>query len=1153
MSRPIGTNIVDKIVPFDTEDTYPTHEDLLGKGGYVVSESATLDSLRAGISIPQDRRKVGQIVYLPSINRHYTFSTLNDPPTGFYDLKPALPYEYSGSVFSTNFVAKTSSFNYRNIIREYLGLPNYAGLIHQDEAYEHSSILAGSNNLITRDIGFYGFKNQNTTIAGGSANVANFASFGFIGGGLRNSIINNHNAIVGGMENSAISFGNFIGSGNKNTIGFLGGYSSIVGGELNKIAQGSAIAGWSFVGGGRSNSVAGEFSAIVAGSNNLVSGRYNFVGGGIQNSAAGGGDVIVGGSNNSTASTNIPELTLLNVSYNDLNISSQFVKDTKVRYINAANSIYEFIPGARVNDLDAAGVLRVLPYSDTVDSFRTARVPALSVISPNVTLNGRFGHTFYRTSLTRSGSSHYIITEPGSNKVHIFRVNDLNRNQQPTLITTINPPITIPADSEFGFSINYIDDRGHLGGINKNGDALIEAPKAYNLLTIGSPGNSRAYVYSHNSSLFNFGASTPSSSIFSYIEELTGQNGSQFGYQIAGTSTFANDGTLTNHPSALFLAIGAPNHNRGVLAPNDVTGAIYVYVTQPALSYTNSNKTYRPFYNSVIIDKRDSRYQASQPEFGTVQIYNGDRVGESITITTIDTLTPTGTYNKELSSVLFRLYTSVPNARLTRAYTIGDELPNQIFQKTGQPFNFSRLPTNWTINPPYSGATIDTLSGAGIQYGFQVYSQFNAAQYNESPWNATWYGDFTLTMQGGTENYGFIFEGPGRNVSGIYSLQSVLSATGDVYSFVGPPSYTINNEYYSWTGPVQEWEYKLLCDTPNTINTATGLPYPGILYTRISDARGNVNYMAPYPLDVPIQDIRLYGFQNFRLKATAERGSLSTIYYLRNGVLSYSNFAADIPGEGTSTNTILGGENNIASGRTSIIGAGSNNNIGTNVVRSAIIGGGSNLISTAVGSFTNRSYNLIGTGLNNTIKDSDFSNILNGTGNTIQDRCIHAGILGGTQNTILSGLSGVFVLGNSLSGEKSFTTYVNNLFASDHIQAKTKSFTISHPTKKGKTLTYGSLESPYHGIRLTGNDKVVNGECVVVLPEYINKLVSTENINIQLTNYQHSKILYVDNIDLSNNSFTVKVDCLFKRQNEYKFFWSFTAIRKDVPELVTEA
>ena len=114
--------------------------------------------------------------------------------------------------------------------------------------------------------------------------------------------------------------------------------------------------------------------------------------------------------------------------------------------------------------------------------------------------------------------------------------------------------------------------------------------------------------------------------------------------------------------------------------------------------------------------------------------------------------------------------------------------------------------------------------------------------------------------------------------------------------------------------------------------------------------------------------------------------------------------------------------------------------------------------------------------------------------------------------------------------------------------ATTKSFKIQHPTKCNKTLEYGSLESPYHGVRLTGQNKVVKGKCVVKLPLYIRDLIQDEHINIQLTNYQHSEILYVDSIDLETNRFVVKG----KKGKKLKFFWTFTGIRKDVPNLIVE-
>ena len=117
------------------------------------------------------------------------------------------------------------------------------------------------------------------------------------------------------------------------------------------------------------------------------------------------------------------------------------------------------------------------------------------------------------------------------------------------------------------------------------------------------------------------------------------------------------------------------------------------------------------------------------------------------------------------------------------------------------------------------------------------------------------------------------------------------------------------------------------------------------------------------------------------------------------------------------------------------------------------------------------------------------------------------------------------------------------------LNAKTKSFDIEHPLDTKKRLRYGSLESPYHGIRLTGKDVVINGKCVVKLPDYIKKLVREENVNIQLTNFNHDKILWVNSIDIQNNQFIVESN---ETANEYHFFWSFTAIRNDVDNLVVE-
>ena len=130
--------------------------------------------------------------------------------------------------------------------------------------------------------------------------------------------------------------------------------------------------------------------------------------------------------------------------------------------------------------------------------------------------------------------------------------------------------------------------------------------------------------------------------------------------------------------------------------------------------------------------------------------------------------------------------------------------------------------------------------------------------------------------------------------------------------------------------------------------------------------------------------------------------------------------------------------------------------------------------------------------------------------------------------------------------QPNYTLQVNGTFA-----ATSKSFRIPHPSKDTGELVYGSLESPYHGIRLTGRGKTSKGKCIVDLPYYIKDLVHEENCSIQITNYRHSKTLFVDKVDVSKNCFTIKV-ARSKAGEELEFFWDFTGIRKDIEELQVE-
>jgi hypothetical protein len=136
---------------------------------------------------------------------------------------------------------------------------------------------------------------------------------------------------------------------------------------------------------------------------------------------------------------------------------------------------------------------------------------------------------------------------------------------------------------------------------------------------------------------------------------------------------------------------------------------------------------------------------------------------------------------------------------------------------------------------------------------------------------------------------------------------------------------------------------------------------------------------------------------------------------------------------------------------------------------------------------------------------------------------------------------------NSLGIGTTNPTY--NLQVNGSFGATTKSFIINHPTKEGKKLQYGSLESPYHGIRLTGSSTIKTGKCIVELPDYIHTFVKEEGITIHITNIKHGKVLWVDEVNLTNNNFVVKTEEIY---GEYDFYWDFTAIRNDVEDMVVE-
>lgn len=66
MSKIPGTNVASGIVPFTTEDEFPTHYSEYGKGGW--RETATIAERNA---ITTGRRKIGMAVYVSETNKVY--------------------------------------------------------------------------------------------------------------------------------------------------------------------------------------------------------------------------------------------------------------------------------------------------------------------------------------------------------------------------------------------------------------------------------------------------------------------------------------------------------------------------------------------------------------------------------------------------------------------------------------------------------------------------------------------------------------------------------------------------------------------------------------------------------------------------------------------------------------------------------------------------------------------------------------------------------------------------------------------------------------------------------------------------------------------------------------------------------------------------
>jgi hypothetical protein len=114
-----------------------------------------------------------------------------------------------------------------------------------------------------------------------------------------------------------------------------------------------------------------------------------------------------------------------------------------------------------------------------------------------------------------------------------------------------------------------------------------------------------------------------------------------------------------------------------------------------------------------------------------------------------------------------------------------------------------------------------------------------------------------------------------------------------------------------------------------------------------------------------------------------------------------------------------------------------------------------------------------------------------------------------------------------------------NVKVSGHFSAATKSFLIDHPTKAGKKLQYGVVESNQHSVLVRGK----TAESIIELPEEWAGLVHEDSVTVQLTPIDSYQSLFV----ISQDNQKVVVGGSSGQYN-----YTIYGERKDVDKLVTE-
>ena len=125
--------------------------------------------------------------------------------------------------------------------------------------------------------------------------------------------------------------------------------------------------------------------------------------------------------------------------------------------------------------------------------------------------------------------------------------------------------------------------------------------------------------------------------------------------------------------------------------------------------------------------------------------------------------------------------------------------------------------------------------------------------------------------------------------------------------------------------------------------------------------------------------------------------------------------------------------------------------------------------------------------------------------------------------------------------------FEGDIYVTDDLSVKDgKYFMIDHPTKPDHILLHACLEGPEKGVFYRGQAHLINGEAIVILPDYFETLTRKENRTVLLTP-KGTRPFLLSCTDVVNGKFTV-----YGTKSDGEFFWEVKAVRGDVETLEEE-